>query len=143
MIDRRVVAALNVRTDAKALLQLSACLFSNCVETLSLFLYRINCFKVNMIQNNHVTLHIFKFSMSIWVKLYPGGEIQYYVLRILWLFQVWINALKEHIAYNTHYMDTGKLDHSGSTEQVPMVSMREAMQVPVYLSHCQTLRSRF
>ncbi|KAH3896818.1 hypothetical protein DPMN_021000 [Dreissena polymorpha] len=43
--------------------------------------------------------------------------------------QMWINALKEHVAYNTHYMDTGNMKHSSSTSQVPLISLQESLKV--------------
>ncbi|WAR17240.1 OSBL1-like protein, partial [Mya arenaria] len=43
--------------------------------------------------------------------------------------QVWINALKEHIAYNTHYIDQGRQKHVETTEIEPCITMQEALKV--------------
>ncbi|XP_053383205.1 oxysterol-binding protein-related protein 1-like isoform X3 [Mercenaria mercenaria] len=43
--------------------------------------------------------------------------------------QMWLNSLKEHINYNTHYIHKGEMLKTESSENLPLVTMEEALKV--------------
>lgn len=56
--------------------------------------------------------------------------LSFVYINLLFLkFQMWLNSLKEHISYNTHYIHTGEMLRTESSENVPLVTMQEALKV--------------